>query len=289
MSKRACTQLAQCVLAFSIFGLFTMGFCLHPPLESLKMRFIRQSVHLKSHMMAAVLYGREQLRVEPVAIPAIQDGDLLVRVKVALTCGTDVKVFRRGYHARMIRPPAVFGHEFAGVVDAVGPEVEDFVPGDRVAAANSAPCGACFFCRRLQAELCEDLQFLNGAYAEYIVIPERLVKMNMLRIPDHVDFDQAALSEPLACVVHGMRDTGVGPGETVAVIGAGPIGLMFIAMCKRAGAPRVAVRGRAARLRLAAELGADLSLSANDSSDIVSAVRDASEAGRGADRVLECV
>src|ERR1043166_798414 len=131
MSKRACTQLAQCVLTFSIFGLFTMGFCLHPPLESLKMRFIRQSVHLKSHMMAAVLYGREQLRVEPVAIPAIQDGDLLVRVKVALTCGTDVKVFRRGYHARMIVPPAVFGHELAGDVVAAGEDVTQFSIGDR--------------------------------------------------------------------------------------------------------------------------------------------------------------
>ena len=94
---------------------------------------------MKSQMMAAVLYGREHLQVEPVAIPAIQSGDLLVRVKVALTCGTDVKVFRRGYHARMIVPPAVFGHELAGDVVAMGAEVRNFTAGERVVAANLLP------------------------------------------------------------------------------------------------------------------------------------------------------
>src|SRR6201992_878985 len=98
-------------------------------------------------MMAAVLYGKEHLQVEPVAVPKIDKGDILVRVKVALTCGTDVKVFRRGYHARMIVPPAVFGHELAGDVVAIGVNVEAFHVGDRVVAANSAPCDECYFCR----------------------------------------------------------------------------------------------------------------------------------------------
>src|ERR1051326_1984392 len=234
MSKRACTQLAQCVLAFSIFGLFTMGFCLHPPLESLKMRFIRQSVHLKSHMTAGGLYGREQLRVEPVAIPAIQDGDLLVRVKVALTCGTDVKVFRRGYHARMIVPPAVFGHELAGDVVAVGSAVRNFTTGERVVAANSAPCTDCFFCKRGLENLCEDLLFNNGAYAEYIRIPARIVERNTYRIPDSVGYQDAALVEPLACVVRGFDDSAPRPGDSVAIIGLGPIGLMFVKLAKLA-------------------------------------------------------
>src|ERR1700716_1387346 len=123
-------------------------------------------------MMAAVLYGKEHLQVEPVAVPSIGSGDILVKVKVALTCGTDVKVYRRGYHARMIVPPAVFGHEFAGDIDAVGKEVKDWTPGMRVVAANSAPCMDCFYCLRGREELCEDLLFLNGAYAEYITIPE---------------------------------------------------------------------------------------------------------------------
>ena len=103
---------------------------------------------MKTHMMAAVLYGKEHLQVEPVSIPNIDDGDILVQVKVALTCGTDVKVFRRGYHARMIVPPAVFGHELAGDVVAVGRDVKAFALGERVVAANSAPCEECFFCRR---------------------------------------------------------------------------------------------------------------------------------------------
>src|SRR5207247_5413470 len=115
-------------------------------------------------MMAGVLYGKENLQVEPVAVPQIQKGDILVRVKVALTCGTDVKVFRRGYHARMIVPPALFGHEVAGVVEAVGPEVQGVEPGTPVVVANSAPCGQCYFCRHDMPSLCDDLLFWNGAY-----------------------------------------------------------------------------------------------------------------------------
>src|SRR3954462_6135933 len=135
-------------------------------------------------MMAAVLYGKEHLQVEPVAVPTIDHGDILVRVKVALTCGTDVKVFRRGYHARMIVPPAVFGHELAGDVVAAGEDVTKFAIGDRVVAANSAPCDDCFFCRRGLQNLCEDLLFNNGAYAEYIRIPARIVQRNTYLIPE---------------------------------------------------------------------------------------------------------
>src|SRR6202166_2096382 len=162
--------------------------------------------------MAAVLYGKEHLRVEPVAVPTIQSGDILVRVKVALTCGTDVKVFRRGYHARMIVPPAVFGHELAGDVVAVGEDVSNFSIGDRVVAANSAPCGQCYFCKRGSENLCEDLLFNNGAYAEYIRIPGRIVRQNMLVIPEHVSFQDAAMVEPLACVLRGIDETGIRPG-----------------------------------------------------------------------------
>src|SRR5215470_15745466 len=124
-------------------------------------------------MIAAVLYGKENLQIESVAVPRIESGDVLVRVQAALTCGTDVKVFRRGYHARMIKPPALFGHELAGDVVAIGSDVTAFKVGERVVAANSAPCGECHFCLHNQENLCDDLLFNNGAYAEFIRIPDR--------------------------------------------------------------------------------------------------------------------
>ena len=133
---------------------------------------------MKNEMLAAVLYGREELRVEPVAIPQIEPADVLVKVNVALTCGTDLKVFRRGYHARMIVPPAVLGHELAGDVVQAGSQVKNFRVGQRVVAANSAPCDNCYFCLRGQENLCENLLFNNGAYAEYIRIPGQIVRKN---------------------------------------------------------------------------------------------------------------
>ena len=187
---------------------------------------------MKSEMMAAVLYGKETLKVEQVAVPKIDSGDVLVRVKAALTCGTDVKVFRRGYHARMIVPPALFGHELAGDIVAVGSEVTNFRAGQRVVAANSAPCGNCFYCKRNLENLCEDLLFNNGAYAEFIRIPGRIVKRNMHEIPAHVTYQDAALVEPLACVLRGLEETGIRPGDNVAVLGLGPIGLMFVRVAK---------------------------------------------------------
>ena len=132
----------------------------------------------------------------------------------------------------MIVPPAVFGHELAGDVAQVGEGVTKFRVGQRVVAANSAPCGDCFFCRRGQENLCEDLLFNNGAYAEYIRIPARIVERNTYVIPEHVGYQDAALIEPLACVLRGLGRNAVQPGDTVAVIGLGPIGLMFVALAK---------------------------------------------------------
>ncbi len=119
-------------------------------------------------MTAAVLYGKEDVKIEKVPIPRLGEGEVLIKVQVALTCGTDLKVYQRGYHARMIVPPALFGHELAGVVEEVGPNVRWFRKGMRVVALNSAPCQMCFYCSKHQENLCEDLLFNNGAYAEYI-------------------------------------------------------------------------------------------------------------------------
>jgi len=239
-------------------------------------------------MMAAVLYGKEHLQVEPVAVPTIESGDILVRVKVALTCGTDVKVFQRGYHARMIVPPAVFGHELAGDVVSVGSGVTRFSPGQRVVAANSAPCENCFFCRRGLQNLCEDLLFNNGAYAEYIRIPARIVERNTYLIPAHVGYRDAALVEPLACVIRGLEETAPRPGDTVAVIGLGPIGLMFVKLAKLYGCRVVAVGRRRQQLDRAQALGADELIIGNDNSNPVEEIRALTQ-GRGVDIAIEAV
>ena len=239
-------------------------------------------------MMAAVLYGKEHLQVEPVAVPTIDRGDILVRVKVALTCGTDVKVFSRGYHARMIVPPAVFGHELAGDVVAVGEDVAKFSIGQRVVAANSAPCDECFFCRRGLQNLCEDLLFNNGAYAEYIRIPARIVERNTYLIPGHVGYSDAALVEPLACVVRGFEETVPKEGDTIAIIGLGSIGLMFAKLAKLYGCRVIALGRRRSQLERAAALGVDELIMVESESNPVTAIRGLT-GGRGVDIAIEAV
>src|SRR5436305_6597751 len=251
-------------------------------------RSATEVVIVNNQMMAAVLYGKEHLQVEPVAVPTIDSGDILVRVKVALTCGTDVKGFRRGYHARMIVPPAVFGHELAGDVVAVGEDVHNFTVGQRVVAANSAPCGQCLFCNRNLENLCEDLLFNNGAYAEYIRIPARIVQRNTYVIPDKVGYQDAALVEPLACVVRGFEESAPQVDDTVAIVGLGPIGLMFVKLAKLYGVRRIAVGRRKTQLDRAAALGADDLIEAGEHSDPVKASRLMTH-GSGADVAIEAV
>jgi L-iditol 2-dehydrogenase len=240
-------------------------------------------------MTAAVLYGKEDVKIERVPIPRVQDGEVLIKVQVALTCGTDVKVYRRGYHARMIMPPALFGHELAGVVEEVGLGVKGFSKGMRVVALNSAPCGRCFYCSKHQENLCEDLLFNNGAYAEYIRIPKRIVQTNMLRIPDYVSFQDAAMVEPLACVLRGLHETGVEIGDTVAVIGGGPIGLMFVQVAHAIGCNVIAVVKRDSQVVAAKRKGANDVVQITKVGDPVAVVRAMSQAQRGPDVVIEAV
>lgn len=186
-------------------------------------------------MKAAVLHGPGDVRYEDIADPIPARGEIVVRTLAALTCGTDLKVVRRGYHARMLKPPCVFGHEAAGEVAAVGEGVVAFKPGDRVVAANSAPCGACRQCLRGHESLCDQLLFWNGAFAEAFVVPARVVEKNVLPL-GAVRPEDAALTEPLACCVKGVAMASVGKGDRVLVIGAGPIGLMLIRLCVLKGA-----------------------------------------------------
>ena len=240
-------------------------------------------------MRAAVLYGKEDVRLESIPVPQIGPGELLVRVRTALTCGTDVKVFRRGYHAKMIVPPALFGHELAGDVAAVGEGVTRFRIGQRVVAANSAPCGECFFCKREQPNLCEHLLFNNGAYAEYIRIPSRIVEVNTYEVPNHLRYQDAALIEPLACVLRGLDESYVRPGDTVAVLGLGPIGLMFVRMAKAVtGARVVAIARRQMQIDRAISLGASAGVLLTTPEDTTNQLRRCTD-GRGADVVIEAI
>jgi len=149
-----------------------------------------------------------------------------VQVEVALTDGTDTKAFRRGHPLLLAETPSPFGHEFCGY---------DVATGRRVVAANSAPCGACAACRRGEETLCESLgPFLNGAYAEYIVVPERIARRNLLPVPVALPSEIAAMAEPLACCLHGIERAQIQTGQTVTVLGPGPIGLMLCAAAKDA-------------------------------------------------------
>ena len=241
-------------------------------------------------MKAVLFYGPQDIRYEDTMIKPLSQGEILVKIKAALTCGTDVKTYRRGHPVLIKNIPSGFGHEFSGIVERVADDVTNFKPGDRVVAANSAPCGECFFCKREEYNLCENLDLLNGAYAEYIVIPERIVKKNTLLLPDDLSFEKAAFSEPLANVVHGVERTEIKPGQSVGVIGIGPIGLMFARLAKLKGA-RVIVAGRnPIKLKLAEEFAhADEIVDLKKYTNPVKIFRDFSEEKKGLDVAIECV
>lgn len=240
-------------------------------------------------MRAAVLRGQQDLRIEDVPIPTAAPGELVLRVGAALTCGTDLKVYRRGYHAKMLTLDRLFGHELAGTVVEVGDGVTKFSIGDRVLPLNSAPCDACFFCLHDQQNLCDDLLFNNGAYAEYIRIPARIVEKNTLLIPDNIPFEHAALTEPLACVIRGLEESNAHAGQTAIVLGAGPIGLLFIHAASILGLHVIAVVKRKDQIATAQHFGAEQVLRISDVPDPIAAARALTPEGRGADLVFEAV
>jgi L-iditol 2-dehydrogenase len=240
-------------------------------------------------MRAAVLRGREDLRVEHVAMPVAGPGELVLRVGAALTCGTDLKVYRRGYHAKMLTLDRLFGHEVAGTVVEVGEGVRGFVVGERVVPLNSAPCDKCFYCAVGQQNLCEELLFNNGAYAEFIRVPARIVEKNTLKLPEGMPFEHAALTEPLACVMRGLEESQVKAGQTAIVLGAGPIGLLFVHAASLAGLHVIAVVKRLDQVATAKRFGAEQVVRVGDVEDAVAAARGLTPEGRGADVVFEAV
>lgn len=238
-------------------------------------------------MKAAVFYAPGDVRVENIDIPKIGPGELLVQIKAATTCGTDVKAYRRGH--RLFRPPTPLGHEWAGVVVQVGEGVTRFRVGDRVAGANSAPCGHCFYCKVGQPQLCDDLLIMFGSFAEYLRVPARIVEVNTFKLPAHLSFAAAAMIEPLACAVNGVMESGMRLGDTVVVNGAGPIGLYFVLLATLRGARVIVTDLSDMRLEVAAGLGAAEVINVSHLPDAVRAVRDLTEDGRGVDVAIEAV
>ncbi|MBD2595177.1 alcohol dehydrogenase catalytic domain-containing protein [Nostoc spongiaeforme FACHB-130] len=236
-------------------------------------------------MLAALLYGQEDLRLEQVADPTPAAGEVVIQVGAATTCGTDLKVWRRGGHAKMLKPPTLFGHEAAGTIVAVGAGVSNWRVGDRVVANNSAPCMECFFCQRQEYSLCPNLTWNNGTFAEYLKIPAPIVQHNLLRLPDELPFALAAMTEPLACVLHGVARSHIKPKDQVVILGDGAIGLMFVA----ALADTVEVLlwgGSDQRLEIGQKLGAAQTFNYHQISDIPGVVKELTQ-GWGADVVIE--
>lgn len=237
-------------------------------------------------MKAQLFYGPGDIRFEETDIPRVGPGEALVKIKSALTCGSDLKTYKRG-HPTMIVKGSVFGHEWAGDIVELGEGVKDFEVGDRVVAANSVPCFKCYYCKLQRYSMCENIVYNNGAYAEYIKIPANILPINTLKIPEHLEYKQAALTEPLACAVHGIDESNITEGDIVAVNGAGPIGLFFVALAKLKGAIVISSDLSRERLNVAKELGADHIVDATKVDDQVKAVKDLTAGGRGVDVAIE--
>jgi L-iditol 2-dehydrogenase len=246
-------------------------------------------MEIPAKMRVARWYAPERIQLDEVAVPQPGPGEVLVRIGAALTCGTDFKTFKRG-HPRLIKEvPGPFGHEMAGTVAVTGEGVEAFKSGDRVVVGNSAPCGKCFYCLRRSFSLCENLQFLNGAYADFLLVPRRIVEVNLHKIPSNLSFATAALAEPLACVLHAFEKVAPKPGESLALLGAGPMGVLFAQLAVLSRTRLVAIARDKAKLENLKKLGAAEIVSLTEDAEPLATAQALLNNGRGADAVIEAV
>ena len=240
-----------------------------------------------AHGRQAFLMKPRELVMREVTPPSPGPGAVLIEVKCALSCGTDLKAFRRGHP--MWPMPTPFGHEFSGVVVEVGEGVDNFKIGDALMAAPTAPCGSCFYCARGQENLCAHAmeKMLLGAYADFLLVPPHIVRQNAFQKPDHLSFEEAALLEPLSCVVHAQEIAQPQPFESALIVGAGPFGLLHLLALRQRGVREIAIAGRGEeRLRWAAALGPDrvIVVRAGDPAREVASLN----GGYGPDLVIEC-
>jgi L-iditol 2-dehydrogenase len=242
---------------------------------------------MRGNMRAAIYYGPKDIRIEEKPIPMLGPSDILLKVRAATTCGTDVKTYFRG-HPNLV-PPSLYGHEAAGDIVQVGREVVGFREGMRVAASNTGPCGDCYFCKRGQPNLCEfqRTHLLNGTYAEYVLIPQHIWRQNLFEIPAHVSYAAAALVEPLSCALYGIEESNIRIGDIVAIIGAGPIGLFMTQLAKLQGASVIVCELSQERLAMAQRLGADEVVEVAERDEQIKAVRALTPDERGVDVAID--
>jgi len=236
-------------------------------------------------MRAGYLTAPGEVELRDVAVPVPERGGLVVRVRVALTDGTDLKAYRRG-HPQMPMPTR-FGHEFSGDVAAVGDGVSSFAPGDAIMCVHSAPDGTCYWCKRGEEELCERVMEskILGAYAQYIAVPAHIVARNAFHKPAGLSYEAAAFLEPVSCVVHSLTALGPRPGDTIVVVGDGGFGMLHALVALAMGTRPILVGRRNERLALAQSLGVNVVVNAREA-DVAATIL-ARTGGRGADAVVE--
>lgn len=243
-------------------------------------------------MLAAVYRGVNEVRLETVPVPEIGAGELLIRVHTCGICGTDLKKISTGSHSA----PRIFGHETSGVVAAVGEGVQQYKRGDRVVVFHHIPCGECYYCRHQTFAQCETykkvgctagFEAAGGGFAEYVRVMEWIVRHGTVRIPDNISFEQACFVEPVNTCMKGVQTLRVAKGDTVLVIGQGPIGILLSVLIKRAGARVITSDLYPQRLRISKAFGLEDSIDASRA-DTVSGVRAQTE-GRGADAAVLAV
>lgn len=247
---------------------------------------------IPSVMQAAVYRGIRDVRVEAVPVPEIGPGEVLVRVHTCGICGTDLKKISTGSHSA----PRIFGHETSGTIAAIGSDVDGFEVGDRVMVFHHIPCGECFYCRRKVFAQCPVYKKVGctagfepsgGGFAEYVRVMDWIVRRGLVKIPDSVSFEQAAFVEPVNTCLKGIEALRLEPGESVLVIGQGPIGIILSALARRAGAKVMASDLYPQRLAIARQHCITDTIDASQS-EVVKEVRARTE-GRGADAVMLAV
>ncbi|NHI91088.1 MAG: alcohol dehydrogenase [Candidatus Lokiarchaeota archaeon] len=243
-------------------------------------------------MKAAMFHGPKNVKLEDINIPNISDDEILVKIKAATTCGTDRKLYLRDTkkYPSYFNPPTIFGHEIAGEICEIGKNIKNHEIGERVYVHDSGPCLKCFYCKIGKHSLCESMTWNWGTWTEYLKVPKEIIQCgNVVKIPKNLDFTEAALTEPLSCVLYGVERSNIALGDDVVIMGAGPIGLFWTNLVRNKGVKIIQVDLDDKRLAIAKNLGADVIINPNNEEDLIKSVKENTRENRGADIAIEAI